>query len=178
MKSGSLSKLTISNSAVDRVKETISNTHINGGIVIECFQINNRDVLSWPALKDNFEDYFATILTSDDFRKSVPELKIGSQLECETNFNFLSSFALDGMIASVIYNGGAYKAFDGTPREAKILAQELCNSIFGDRYPDVQVYVSNKPWSPWFYDVAWEYTWFILDTKLKRLWLICITDTD
>ncbi|MDM5328570.1 hypothetical protein [Neobacillus sp. CF12] len=178
MRPGSLTKLTISNPIVDRVKETISSTHLNGGMIIECFQINNPELLNYPTMNETFERYFTRILTSDDIRISIPELKIGKQLDCETDFKFISSFTLDGAIASVIYNGGAYKGFYGTPREAKNLAQEFCDFIFEDRVLDVQVYQTNTPWCSWFFDVAWDDTWLILDTNLKKIWLICITDTD
>jgi len=178
MRTGSLTKLSVSNPIVDRVKETISKTHLNGGIIVKCFQINNPELLNYPTMNEEYERYFTKILTSDDIRMSIPELNIGKQLDCKTDFKMISSFTLDGDIASVIYNGGAYEGFYGTPREAKKLGQEFCDFIFGDRFLDVQVYQTNNPWCSWFFDFAWDDTWFILDTNLKKIWLICITDTD
>ena len=178
MKIGSLSKLNVSNPTVDRVKETISSTHLNGGIIVECFQINNPELLNYPNMNEEYERYFTKILTSSDVRMSIPELNIGKELDCDTDFKWSSSFTLDGDIASVIYNGGAYEGFFGTPREAKRLAQEFCDFIFGDRFLDIQVYKTNNPWCSWFFDIAWDDTYFILDTTLEKIWLICITDTD
>lgn len=178
MKLGSLSKLTISNQTIDKFKATIKNTHLNGGIIVEYFQINDLELLRYPTMKQEYEGYFSRILTSEDVRNSIPELNIGQQLDCEVGFRWESSFVLDGDLASVIYQGGAYEGFDGTPRDAKMLGQDICDVIFGDRFLDVQVYKTNKPWCSWFFDVAWDETWFILDTELKRIWLICITDTD
>jgi len=177
MKPGSLTQLTLSNPIVDRVKETISNTHINGGMIIECFQINNVELLT-PNMDETFGSYLAKILTSYDIKTSIPDLNIGEQLDCVTNFNPIDPFILDGSIASVIFSGGAYEDFYGSPRDAKNLAQELCEFIFEDRVLGIEVFHTNTPWCSWFFDVAWDHTWLIFDSSLNKIWLICITDTD
>lgn len=178
MREGSLEKIDISSPIVDKVRGTIKHTHLNGGIILECFQIHNREWLKFPVKVEKCEPYFSKILTSDDVRLAVPELKIGEKLDCDPEFQWLSPFCLDGAIAAAIHSGGAYVSFPGPPGEAKRMALDLCSFMFGDRYQDVKVYESYKPWCKWFFDVAWEYTWFILDTALERIWLICITDTD
>jgi hypothetical protein len=112
MRPGSLSNLSISSHLiVDRVKKSISKTHLNGGIIIECFQINNPELLNYPTMNEEFERYFSKILTSNDIRMSIPEMNIGEKLDCETDFKWISSFTLDGELASAIYNGGAYQRF-------------------------------------------------------------------
>jgi hypothetical protein len=128
------------------------------------------------------ERYFTRILTLEDVRLSIPELNIGKILPCDLDFNLETTFVLEADMAWSIYSGGAYKSFPGTPKD---LAQAFCKGIFGegflnsrDRFRDIQVYRTHTPWCSWFFNIAWDVTWIIFDEKLKRLWLICITDTD
>jgi hypothetical protein len=37
MKTGYIKKVEVSNPIIEQVKQTISNTHCNGGIIVECF---------------------------------------------------------------------------------------------------------------------------------------------
>lgn len=52
------------------------------------------------------------------------------------------------------------------------------NTCSKDRYEDIIVFESHAPWTDWFYDVAWDVTWMVLDSKECKMWLICATDTD
>ncbi len=85
---------------------------------------------------------------------------------------------LDGSIAAQILWGGAYEAFQERPVAAKQLAINVCQYMFQDRYEDIKVFESDHPWTDWFYDVVWDATWMVLDSKEHKMWLICATDTD
>ena len=61
---------------------------------------------------------------------------------------------------------------------AKQLASNVCQCMFQDRYEDIIVFESHAPWTDWFYDVAWDVTWMVLDSKECKMWFICATDTD
>jgi len=50
--------------------------------------------------------------------------------------------------------------------------------MFQDRYEDIKVFESYRPWTEWFYDVAWDVTGMVLDSKECKMWIICATDTD
>ncbi|MEI5907077.1 hypothetical protein WAK64_08405 [Bacillus spongiae] len=169
--------LDINNPIIDKFKQAITSTHVNGGIIIKCFKINNKNLLS-PYLSEEHERYFNKFFTSKDIKQAIPELKIEDELVCKTDFERISPFLLDGDFGDTIYHGGAYESFPGTPKEAKKLGEELCQFIFGDRILDILPYRSYNPWSTWFYDVAWDCTWFLIDKELKRIWVICVTDTD
>jgi hypothetical protein len=74
--------------------------------------------------------------------------------------------------------GGAYERFEGATREAKNLGARFCDALFGDRFIEVEVFRSFAAWSPWFYDVAWDRTWIIIDKRQQLVSLMCRTDTD
>jgi hypothetical protein len=85
---------------------------------------------------------------------------------------------LDGEIAQALVQGGAYKKFSGTAREAKDLGGRFCYALFGDRFTEIQIYKTYKAWSRWFHGVAWDVTWLALDKRFMKVWLLCVTDTD
>ncbi len=72
---------------------------------------------------------------------------------------------LDGSIAAQVLWGGAYEEFKEWPVVAKQLAVNVCQYMFRDRYEDIKVFESYLSWTDWFYDVAWDVTWMVLDRK-------------
>jgi hypothetical protein len=50
--------------------------------------------------------------------------------------------------------------------------------MFDLRFGEVNRYTSPEMWIPWFYGIEWDSSDVILDRRLRRLWLIAITDTD
>ncbi|GGE57351.1 hypothetical protein [Priestia taiwanensis] len=178
MRKDSIEKIRIRNEVIEEVKDEICRTHVNGGVIIECFQIHNEEVLHTPDFIEENAAYFMSILTSEDIKAAIPQLYKGCHSYFQPTFTPCCQFTVDGGIARSIYCGGAYERFYGTPKEAKKLAEKLCDVMFEDRLFDIEAYKTNEAWCSWFYDVAWDDTWFIIDKKLKRFWLICITDTD
>ena len=37
---------------------------------------------------------------------------------------------------------------------------------------------SPTPWTPWFFDIAWDATFVMQEQQTKRFVLLCMTDTD
>jgi len=72
-------------------------------------------------------------------------------------------FFLDGRLARVLHNGGAYSTAYGDGREAKTLALEACDAIFGLRFAEVSLLESFQAWTPWFKDNAWDLTLVVFD---------------
>jgi hypothetical protein len=131
-----------------------------------------------PFMKNEYKSYFENLLSCNDIVSVLPELKISTPFYDGTIFDRTTSFTFDGQIASTLFNGGAYKRFQRSPIEAKIIAQELSDFIIGDRFAETILFTSYSPWSDWFFDVAWDRTWIIFDETMSRFWLICVTDTD
>ena len=92
-------------------------------------------------------------------------------------FEWGSSFTLDGEIAEELVLGGCYKSFPGTPTEAKDLGGRFCKALFDNRYTEVRAYRSFNCWHEWFYCVD-HVTWLLIDKRYRRISLLCLTDTD
>ena len=161
------------------IKETIqilAEARVNGGALIYCFEIPDNLIYWYP--KEDINNFFSNLLLSDSARNAMPELKIGDEFTCQPGFEQVRPFLFEGDIAESLYYGGAYKKYQGTPTEAMEIARKFCKAIYSERMLDVGIYKTYDNWTEWFYDVAWDVTWVLFDKSLKRLWVICLTDTD
>lgn len=111
-------------------------------------------------------------------RGILPELTRDAKFEENIAFDWGSSLILDGELARALVIGGAYRRFEGTPRAAKDLGARVCEALFGDRYLDVEVFRCWKAWSPWFHDIAWDSTCFVVDRRFQAVSILVSTDTD
>jgi hypothetical protein len=88
------------------------------------------------------------------------------------------TFTLAGELASALLRGGAYIRFPGSAAEASQLASAGLADLVGDRYEQFRVFQSEAPWTPWFFDIAWEHTWILADYERLEVSVLCKTDTD
>jgi len=87
-------------------------------------------------------------------------------------------FLLDGTLAHVLYQGGAYHKPQGDGRAEKTFALEVCDAMFGLRYGEILCNPNYDAWTPWFRGIAWDLTIVVFDCRTRRIWLLAITDTD
>lgn len=172
----------------ERIVELLSalrETHMNGGALLAQFAVQYDGPLNWftrrppPGASGGDQHDFSAFFASTAVALALPELRLFDGLSRDPAWAWTGPFILDGQLTELLVNGGAYTCYKGPAKQAKQLAVAFCDAIFGDRYGDVQaVFYSAEAWSPWFYDVAWDNSWLILDTGADRVWLLCVTDTD
>jgi hypothetical protein len=63
-------------------------------------------------------------------------------------------------------------------RSAMEIAGQAAESLLAGNFQGPLVFVSCLPWSSFFYDVAWDYTWLIIRPADCRIEVILATDTD
>jgi hypothetical protein len=166
--------------AIDNVLRHLRATHTNGGAEFAQFKVSEHPTLHWFGARNRLDeiDFFDRFLSSSPVSSALPALKIDASGVSGAGFEWGDTLTLDGEIAQVLVQGGAYEKYAGTAREAKEIAGRFCVAVFGERFTEVQVYKSYKPWSDWFYDVAWDATWLGFDKRHVKVWLLCVTDTD
>jgi hypothetical protein len=154
--------------------EAICTTHVNGGAVLGQFLLKGDATLQWYASRHRLEDinFFSEFVSSRAVIDALEPLRQAVEIE------WGNAFTLDGDLGFTLFQGGAYERFAGTSRQAKELGARVCDELFGDRFDEISVYKSSLAWSDWFYDVAWDVTWFIIDHRNCRIWMLCLTDTD
>lgn len=96
----------------------------------------------------------------------------------KTGLQEISPLTLDGDFAQHLVRGGAYEDFKGTMAGVKEIGRKFSEYIFQNRFEEVKLFSSEDAWTQWFFDIAWDKTWIILDEGEQKLWIICITDTD
>ena len=73
--------------------------------------------------------------------------------------------------------GGAYKKAISSAIAWKI-AIEFVENELENRFEDFDVYMLKIENAKWFYDVAWDYSFIITDSKKHEIIFMDITDTD
>lgn len=149
-------------------------------VAFACFELPDHPVLHWYGSRNRLDelDFFRLLLPKQTIREVLPGLQIPDRI-AELDVRWSSSFILDGTIAQVLVNGGAQEVFAGSDTEAKEIAQNFCDALFEGRYSENLIYDTFDNWSPWFSDVeTYDHTWFGVDKRLSRFWLLAITDDD
>lgn len=160
---------------IDKVVAELDSSHSNGGCKILAAKFIDHPTLHWFVSRNYFNEitFIEKFLSCDIF-----DDEIKFNLTEEIQWEWSSPYLLDGDIARTLKSGGAYDKFSGTGKEAKTLAQQFCEDLFEDRYEDIIVFKIRSAWSDWFYDVAWDQTWIVIDKKDLIIWAILLTDTD
>jgi hypothetical protein len=171
--------------ALDALLDAIRATHVNGGVLFtQVRAIDVDDPGRWfQAEYSNSwaDEAFRSLLGSSAVRTALPELLIPVPYPIADPPRFRQSptgtFTLAGELASALVRGGAYARFPGSPAEAMRLAAAGVADLVGDRHYS-KVFQSLEPWTPWFYDVAWDHTWIVADSERLLVSILCKTDTD
>jgi hypothetical protein len=112
----------------------------------------------------------------------LPELLIPNPYPLTKSPRFDESptgtLTLAGELASALVHGGAYIRFKGSSAAAFQLAQAGLVDLVGDRHESFRVFESHAPWTPWFFDIAWDQTWILADYERLEVSILCKTDTD
>jgi hypothetical protein len=166
--------------AIDEVLALLRKARVNGDAFMRCFTVSAHQTFDWFASRNRLEeiDFFSHFLTNAAVVATLPEMVIDPGQLATTKFSRRSAFTLDGEIAELLVSGGAYEQFEGSPAQAKAIGSRFCHAIFGERYTEVESYHTADPWSNWFFGIAWDETYVLLDKGSRKVWLLCTTDTD
>lgn len=168
---------------MERYLDQIRATHVNGGFLLGRWRATQYDdVTAWFAARNRLDEYemHRLLFEHPTVRRDLVTLEIPPKLDRGGGFKEVPGGALnlDGILATIIVQGGAYREFQGPAAQAKQLADEAVADLTGRRYEDFRLDQSNTAWTPWFYDVAWDYTLVLTDYRNAEMTVLCITDTD
>lgn len=166
--------------AVEEYLAELRRVNTNGGAYCARFHVNGNEDFNWFATRNRWDEigFFSRFLLHPAFASALPQVAVEGKADELAEFGWGSSLTLDGELARALVLGGAYEKFKGTPREAKALGARVAESLFGDRFLDVEVFRCWKPWSRWFFDVAWDSTMLLIDRRLQLVTVLVSTDTD
>ena len=164
----------------DKFLARVRDSHDNGGAYLHAFEVAPDPVFDWFASRnrlwdDRLLDWLVLHSTIVDM---FPELRIPAVPKEAKGFRGFDPFLFDGALASLLYHGGAYSKASGSGREEKQLALEVCDAMFGLRYGEITCNMNYDAWTPWFKGIAWDLTAVVFDRRLRKLWMLAVTDTD
>lgn len=170
--------------AGQRLTHHLSQTRPGGGALLASFQVQNDDAAClWFCSRNRFDEYafFDKFLGSLALREALPELELSKRRT--TTFprfgqDWFGAFVMDGVFAALLAHGGAYSSFDGTSAEAKAVGVAAVRELLEERYDEVFVYVTDKPWSRWFRKAGFDETRLLIDRRHRQITLFCTTDED
>ncbi|GAB2834011.1 hypothetical protein [Lentzea nigeriaca] len=177
------SQVAVADSALDRYLEQVTATHVNGGYLIGRWRaVEYSDTVAWFMSRNRVEDYnlFRVFFDDQAVRNGLSELQIPAPLTEALGFEqqWAGSLCLDGVLAGLIVQGGAYERYKGSAGEAKALATAAVEALTQNRFADFRVDISTAAWTPWFHDIAWDHTLVLTDFANAELTVLCMTDTD
>jgi hypothetical protein len=102
---------------------------------------------------------------------------IASCAELPPKYRAISAFECEGALVHLLVCGGAYGG--GVPEEvARRLGRDFVDACLEGRRLNCIVFAIAGAWTPWFYDVAWDNTFFIYDPGARAWTCLAATDTD
>src|SRR4051794_39041633 len=146
----------ITSPAVDAYLREVRETHINGGCLLGRWRASRySDATAWFAARNRFAEYemHRLLLESPAVRDGLSALQIPEGLDrVPGDLQEVSGGALqlDGILANIIVQGGAYRAFEGSAARAMVLADEVVDALTQRRYEDFRLDRTFKPWTDWF----------------------------
>lgn len=175
----------LEHSAIDAMLAELRRLFANGGALFASFRaVDDDEVAQWFASHNRLEEYgfFEHFLTSEAVRTALPELGAPHRLDKKSlGCEWLpgNSFALDGILAALLYAGGCYEKFHGSPVEAKRMAGDFVHAIIEDRYDEFLIHHTERAWAG-FFDryIPANNTFVIVDKRNARITLLCLADED
>lgn len=172
--------------------QEICRSHANGGALLAAFEVGPNDDFDWFASRNRLLEFdiLPLLLARTEVRDALPALKIADfpvaenfstacSIESANGFEGSSPFNFDGELSHVLFYGGAYTSrADRDGRAEKEAALRFCDIAFGMRFSEVLYFKSHSAWTPWFGAIAWDWTAVLFDRRLRKLWILAVTDTD
>jgi hypothetical protein len=174
-----LDPVTLPHDPFDKLLLDLRASHDLGGAYLVAFDVGPDLIFDWYASRNRLweAELIDTLLVRQEIRTALPDLRIPSVPQ-NTGLGMHDPFLFDGHLSNILYVGGAYWSKKGDGRSEKLFAIAVCDAMFSLRFGEITLCLSYAPWTPWFKGIAWDLTAAIFDRRLRRLWILVVTDTD
>lgn len=166
--------------ALDAFAGAITRMYANGGLVLQRFAARKPAAFDSAWGHDNVgppQRMLTAFLERPEVRSALASVQFESARTMPP-FRTLGLFELEGALTSILLGGGAYISGLESEDEARNLSRAFVDALVGDKRRSALAFAYAGHWTPWFHDVAWDFTCFVFDPVRKCWWALFLTDTD
>ena len=187
----SLAQVPVNEANLVSTIQELCRSHANGGALLIAFEVGPNSDFDWFASRERLLDFdiLGLLLARREVRDALPALEIPdfcidwsrASMESANGFEENSSFKFDSKLSRVLFYGGAYPSCTGSDgRAEKEAALRFCDTAFGMRFSEVSYYRSYSAWTDWFGSISTYLDWtaVLFDRRLRKLWILAVTDSD
>tara|TARA_Y100000588_G_C14100338_1_gene858531 strand:+ start:474 stop:1079 length:606 start_codon:yes stop_codon:yes gene_type:complete len=183
-----LKEVNIETQAKLEFQDELDRIYVNGGSLIKSYSYTHNDFIEYlfGRRSDILTDttFFIKLFENKVVIQSLPEFELEQGLVFLPKFKAINierspQLTLQReILSSLIKRGGAYVNSSKTDSEIQTLATDFCEEIIKYSGDQCIMFESNDCWNNWFYDVAWDYSYIIINITKKSIWTVFVTDTD
>ena len=170
--------LTIEPPSINEYVLHLAKCYANGYVKYGCFKLGDSEVLDWYCSRNRLKEmlFFWKIWEQEPIKSffDISDVDENSNKE----FEWSSPFVLGGSLAWVLDSGGPYHKPSWSGAESKELGGKAASALIDNDYKNSLVFEAQSAWSYFFFGVAWDYTWVVLNKKTRLLHVLLATDTD
>ena len=160
--------------------QALQRRYENGHVFFASFQGAAHRVFDWYVARNDLQGllFFHKFWHTPTPARVLSELRVPASYANDPRFQSTSSFTFAGEIVSQLYHGGAYHESHGSGAEEMLLAERSAHELIQNRFSEVLVFVNHTAWTDFFFDIAWDGTWILLDKRDRAIHILAATDTD
>ncbi len=164
--------------AIDEYVSHLGSYYTNGNVKYGCFEFGDSEVLDWYCSRNQLKEmlFFWKVWEQGSVKSFF---KLGDVDEDSNKcFEWSSPFVLAGSLARVLDCGGPYLKPNWGGAKSKELAEKAALELIANDYEESLVFECNSAWCSFFFGVAWDYTWVVLNKRTRLLHVLMATDSD
>jgi hypothetical protein len=166
--------------AIDAFVEAITGQFLNGDCVLRLFEAKAPAQFDAALVGDiqGLDHCLATFLGRPEVREGLKEVDLAAAVSLPPAFQSITTFELEGALTHMLLPGGAYTDGIHLEERARTLARDFVDALVGEHRLSCTVFKLFGAWTPWFCDVAWDYSFVLMDRGGRSWWTIFMTDAD
>jgi hypothetical protein len=163
--------------AIDAFLGEVSRQYANGGCLLYRLEALDPSLLNF-AQAGGSARLLAAFLDHAAVKSALHDVKLASAKANPPPFRPLGSFELEGALTQILLGGGAYIPGMESEDDARRMSRAFVDALLGNHRRSSMAFAVEGAWTPWFYDVAWDSSYLVLDPLARAWWALFMTDTD
>lgn len=165
--------------------ERLRAAYANGAVIHRTFrfpdhaELREQALLAWARDRAFFRHFWRCPSVKAALPYELHDVEFAeSEFSPGHPFDGMSSVELAGQLADALRRGGAYTHDRPTSRQAMADGMAAAEALTQGDFDHTWVMRSRKSWSHFFHDVAWDYTWILVQPEHDRIVVLMATDSD